>query len=63
VIPEHPGLTRWLDAAPASDAVTLLTRSDGRPWKADQELLARAAIARLPGNKTETPIDTRTRRK
>ena len=124
VIPEHPELTRWLDAAPASDAVTLLTRSDGRPWKADhfkhalhaavkaaglsglsfhglrkglhsalahggatdaemdavvphsdgrmtrfyraqadQELLARAAIARLPGNSTKTPSDTRTRRK
>jgi hypothetical protein len=31
--------------------------------QADQELLARAAIARLPENTTEMPIDTRTRRK
>lgn len=34
-IPEHPDLTRTLDAAPASDAVTLLTRPDGKPWRED----------------------------
>lgn len=34
-IPEHPDLTRFLDAAPASDSVTLLTRPDGKPWKED----------------------------
>jgi integrase len=34
-IPEHPDLTRWLDSAPPSDAVTLLTRPDGRPWRID----------------------------
>lgn len=34
-IPEHPELTRWLDAAPATASVTLLTRADGRPWKID----------------------------
>lgn len=35
MVAEHPELTRVLDAAPASDAVTLLTRADGRPWKID----------------------------
>lgn len=35
VIPEHPELRRRLDAAPATDAVTLLTRADGLPWKPD----------------------------
>lgn len=34
-IPEHPDLTRVLDAAPRSDATTILTRADGRPWKVD----------------------------
>jgi integrase len=34
-VPEHGELTRWLNAAPASDAVTLLTRPDGRPWQLD----------------------------
>lgn len=35
MVAEHPELTRILDAAPASDAVTLLTRADGRPWRID----------------------------
>ena len=35
MVPEHPHLTVILDAAPASAAVTLLTRADGRPWKVD----------------------------
>lgn len=34
-IPEHPDLTRVLDAAPQSDAVTVLTRPDGKPWRLD----------------------------
>jgi integrase len=34
-IPEHPDLTRILDAAPKSDALTLLTRADGHPWRED----------------------------
>lgn len=34
-IPEHPELTRWLSAAPPSDAVTILTRADGKPWGHD----------------------------
>jgi integrase len=32
VLNEHPDLATILDAAPASDAVTLLTRDDGKPW-------------------------------
>jgi integrase len=35
MVMEHPELTRILDAAPASAAVTLLTRADGRPWRID----------------------------
>lgn len=35
MVAEHPELTRILDAAPVSDAVTLLTRADGRPWRID----------------------------
>ena len=34
-IPEHPDLTRALDAAPPSITPTLLTRGDGSPWKED----------------------------
>lgn len=34
-IPEHPDLTAALDAAPKTDATTLLTRADGKPWKED----------------------------
>jgi integrase len=34
-IPEHPDLTRMLDTAPAGDALTLLTRPDGKPWRED----------------------------
>jgi integrase len=34
-IPEHPDLTGGLDAAPSSDATTLLTRADGKPWGID----------------------------
>ena len=35
MVPEHPDLTRILDAAPVTEAVTILTRADGRPWKID----------------------------
>ena len=35
VIPEHPDLTLALDAAPPSNAPTLLTRADGKPWGED----------------------------
>lgn len=35
LVPEHPDLAAILDAAPDSDAVTLLTRADGKPWKVD----------------------------
>ena len=35
VIPEHPDLTLALDAAPPSNAPTLLTRADGKPWGKD----------------------------
>ncbi len=34
-IPEHPELRRILDAAPRSDAVTILTRKDGLAWRED----------------------------
>lgn len=53
MVPEHPALTRVLDAAPASDAVTLLTRPNGRPWKIDHfnhafaEAVAAAGLAGL----------------
>jgi integrase len=49
LIPEHPELTRWLNAAPASDAVTLLTRQDGLPWKVDHFKHAFVAAARSAG--------------
>ena len=48
-IPEHPELTRILDAAPASDAVTLLTRSDGKPWGLDHFNHAFAAAVKDAG--------------
>lgn len=50
-IPEHPDLARVLDAAPPASAVTLLTRADGMPWKADHfkhalaDAVARAGLA------------------
>jgi integrase len=34
-LPEHADLTHALDAAPKHDALTLLTRPDGKPWKLD----------------------------
>jgi integrase len=33
VIPVHPRLKAALDAAPSTDAVTICTRPDGKPWK------------------------------
>ncbi len=48
-IPEAPELTRVLDAAPATDAVTLLTRQDGRPWKKYHFTHAFAAAVKLAG--------------
>jgi integrase len=35
-VPEHPELTRWLDAAPAHAAPTLLANLHGRPWSKDR---------------------------
>ncbi len=49
VIPEHPELTRWLDSAPPADAVTVLTRADGRPWRADHFKHQLAAAVRSAG--------------
>lgn len=48
-IPEDPELTRVLDAAPKTDAVTLLTRPDGLPWKLDHFNHAFVAAVRLAG--------------
>lgn len=48
-IPEHPELTAVLDAAPASTAVTILTRDDGRPWKVDHFNHALAEAVKLAG--------------
>lgn len=50
-IPEHVELTRWLDAAPPTASLTLLTRADGRPWKADHfkhRFVAAVRAAGLP---------------
>lgn len=49
MIREHSELTRLLDAAPISDAVTLLTRPDGRPWKLDHFNHAFAAAVKSAG--------------
>lgn len=35
LIPVHPALAAFLDAAPASDAPTVLTRADGKSWGYD----------------------------
>lgn len=48
-IPEDPELTRILDAAPHTDAVTLLTRPDGRPWLLSHFNHAFVAAVRLAG--------------
>jgi hypothetical protein len=61
-------VTKAIGGATDAEMDAVVPHSDGRMTRfyraqADQELLARAAIARLPGNTTETPIDTRTRRK
>ncbi len=48
-IPEHPDLTGTLDAAPRTDATTLLTRADGKPWKEDHFNHAFAAAVKAAG--------------
>ncbi len=51
-IPEHPDLSRALDAAPRNDAATILTRADGMPWKVDHfnhEFAAAVKAAGLSG--------------
>ena len=47
-IPEHPDLSRALDAAPRT-AATMLTRADGQPWKVDHFNHAFTAAAKLAG--------------
>src|SRR5262249_17025072 len=49
IIPEHPRLTAILDAAPPSDAPTLLTRADGQPWKIDHIKHAMTKAVRAVG--------------
>jgi integrase len=52
VVAEHPELTRWLDAAPASISPTLLTMSNGKPWRVgglQRAMLHAAQRAGLPG--------------
>lgn len=46
-IPEHPELTRALDAAPRGDALTILTAPAGKPWRVDHfnHVFARAVRA------------------
>lgn len=51
-VPEHPDLTAALDGAPESDAVTLLTRADGQPWKIDHFNHAFAAAVKAAGLQT-----------
>lgn len=48
-IPEHPALTRILDAAPVGPTGHLLTRVDGEPWKEDRFNHAFAAAAARVG--------------
>jgi integrase len=51
-VAEHPELTRWLDAAPASISPTLLTMSNGKPWRVgglQRAMLHAAQRAGLPG--------------
>lgn len=51
-IPEYPDLTHVLDASPRTDATTILTRPDGRPWKLDHfnhEFAAAVKAAGLSG--------------
>ena len=48
-IPEHPDLTRALDAAPVTPALTLLTRADGAPWAEDHFNAAFAKAVKAAG--------------
>jgi integrase len=48
-IPVHPYLAAILDAAPASDAPTLLTRAGSEPWKVDTAKRAMANAVRHAG--------------
>ena len=49
LIPEHPYLTRILNATPKSDATTLLTRADGKPWGEDNFNHQFAKPSKTPG--------------